>query len=455
MEHAWRKLEDPSDCSALMASCPVCFLTTTNNASRNNEPNAMVISWLTTATRDDNSLLLSMNQRRHTASVVQVGNEFGLSIPVQGMEETVRNVGSVSAKWTDCHSKFPSTNNTTTTDTSTMSRRAKQKFLQQNGVPGLKRVNLGTDNVPPSSGTEDDVFAIQGTIAHLRCRLVQKEANIVDDDHYFLQAKIQQAFVRDDYWNANTKALAPKTRGDPCTLSFFGSGIFGSVCGNNISNPNAKLPPSETTSLPWIHLKEGKELSRLLYTNPLCLFGVEYGEVLYALDRLTATNNEGSFLFCLDPGQRSELVEDSTFQLYVPTQGMEELVKQIQKRSKAGQETTNKKPKLEDTAATTSLSAPQVAWQPITLAAQEEASGNNGNNNPPSCVSGCVAWLQCRVSKTIDRDNAKVVLGQIEQAYVHPLYWDSQKKRLVPNQEEGCPPCLKRLGRDSIGYLLS
>eukprot|EP00757_Euglenozoa_sp_SAG-D1_P020004 gene20004-7096_t len=78
--------------SRILYPNPVCFLTSRTE----NEVNVMTISWLTAI--DNNGVFFaSMNQKRHSASLVFAGavetQRFTLSVPVQGMEATLKKVG--------------------------------------------------------------------------------------------------------------------------------------------------------------------------------------------------------------------------------------------------------------------------------------------------------------------------------------------------------------------------
>jgi hypothetical protein len=142
----WIELTEGKQFSRLLYTNPVCFLcatsgsascsvdnddgddddkrpsTTTLPATRPSRgyPTAkrsaanekvMVLSWLT-ATNNNGRFIFSLNRRRHSSSLLKsslspsssCSSEFTLSVPVQGMEELVRSVGSVSGQF---GSKFP------------------------------------------------------------------------------------------------------------------------------------------------------------------------------------------------------------------------------------------------------------------------------------------------------------------------------------------------------------
>eukprot|EP00927_Polykrikos_kofoidii_P061770 TRINITY_DN56607_c0_g1_i1.p1 TRINITY_DN56607_c0_g1~~TRINITY_DN56607_c0_g1_i1.p1 ORF type:complete len:391 (-),score=44.36 TRINITY_DN56607_c0_g1_i1:24-1196(-) len=75
---------------------PVCFLTTWLPECRHDgvlpRNNVMTISWLT-ALDNDGTFVCSMNQRRHTATMLQRNPWFVLNVAVAGLESLLRRVG--------------------------------------------------------------------------------------------------------------------------------------------------------------------------------------------------------------------------------------------------------------------------------------------------------------------------------------------------------------------------
>lgn len=94
-EESWIELNEPKQRSRLLYTNPVCFLSTTTG---DNERNVMTLSWLT-STNNEGRFMFSLNRRRNTASVLTLGSNFCLSVPVKGMEELVRHVGRASGRW--------------------------------------------------------------------------------------------------------------------------------------------------------------------------------------------------------------------------------------------------------------------------------------------------------------------------------------------------------------------
>lgn len=347
----WICLDNHNDAIRLLYPSPVCFLSVVDNAGRDHahddnqkassrKCNVMVISWITTipantkttSTADDANdagignhglVLLSMNTRRHTASILHRNKNFSLSVPVQGMQDLIWNVGSASgrhgsSKFASDHSVNSCPRNTAgIADTRNsshvsspppppLSKRAKKRLKLQakrdhTGIPNLKRIRLGhstsasVDADGNNNKDKDSVFAIDGTVAHLHLEVVFMEETpqrIDDDEHIFMVAKIKHAFVLDSYWNNDTKIFAPRPPSpprhqaypSPPCLTFFGSQSFGTIAagpkipaatppstvlGDNSSM--GKTKSNNSTPKHWISLPESKQWSRLLYTNPVCI----------------------------------------------------------------------------------------------------------------------------------------------------------------------------------------
>ena len=287
-QDSWLELTEPRQWSRLLYTNPVCFL---GSVDSKNQRNVMVVTWLT-ATNNNGHFVMSLNRRRHTTSVMhQQMNEatttsndesrvaangiskqqrqnpttaasapfveFTLSVPVKGMEELVLAVGGTSGRW---GSKFPAdqsvdvldeqsghTESATAaekmsdeqrqeedhvnTNTSRKKRQRQPKF--PHGIPGLRAVLLGhtttTDGTDDRSSRANDLFAVDGTIAHLQCKATRFMEQVVDDDHDLVLAHIVKAFVKTFYWNARQNLFQPQQDDLPPYLTFFGSQTFGHV----------------------------------------------------------------------------------------------------------------------------------------------------------------------------------------------------------------------------------
>ena len=249
----------------------------------------MVLSWLT-ASNNNGRFLFSIHNSRYSAQLLtrrrvderdessggsskciyEAGVEFSLSVPVKGMEEIVRDVGSISGR---CCSKFQS--NATTSlvkegcaqqpqdlnDNLSNRQRKKQKKenILRNGILGLVPVPLGSDD--EVSLEESSLFAIKGTVAHMRCRVCallgpqsqpsdnhddatknDSSANtsmksVADEDHLLIMADVVDAYVHSSYWDSNKLLFRPMSKEGgqtvlgpvPPYLTFFGSQTFGYV----------------------------------------------------------------------------------------------------------------------------------------------------------------------------------------------------------------------------------
>jgi flavin reductase (DIM6/NTAB) family NADH-FMN oxidoreductase RutF len=304
----WIELTEGKQFSRLLYTNPVCFLCTSgcsavddgddeakslsttnlptmsnidipNEAAAVTRPtasqNVMVLSWLT-ATNNNGRFMFSLNRRRHSSTLLKgssssssSSSEFTLSVPVQGMEDLVRSVGSVSGYF---GSKFPADYNDVVTvvgssstfasdsTTSRMSKRQRKKEPRfPTGIPQLERVNIGDSERTASSSssnhgntasTNDHCFAIQGTVAQLVCRVYRimpsssssspsgsdlnetsstQTGSIIDDDHDLILAEVVRARVRPAYFDISKNLFRPATPDTPPYLTFFGSQTFGYV----------------------------------------------------------------------------------------------------------------------------------------------------------------------------------------------------------------------------------
>lgn len=184
--------------------------------------------------------MFSLNKRRHTSSglVEEVGVKFCLSIPVKGMEDLIRAVGSTSGRFgskleedhagnemmAENHANFQKFQE------SAISRREKKKQPRlSKGVPGLKAISIG--HVSTNTGQSDlNLFAIDGTVAHLKCKVYQIITDpVIDEDHSLILAQVEAAFVHMDYWNAAKNLFQPQSADTPTYLTFLGSQTFGYV----------------------------------------------------------------------------------------------------------------------------------------------------------------------------------------------------------------------------------
>jgi flavin reductase (DIM6/NTAB) family NADH-FMN oxidoreductase RutF len=291
----WIHLHSGKEFSRLLYTNPVCFLASTSSQSfknadrdgdrkasaKKNDPsthnniqrNVMVLSWLT-ASNNNGRFLFSINKSRYSTQLVaplrgdesdsggsnfnyETGVEFSLSVPVKGMEEMVRDVGSFSGR---VCSKFQSDTTSLIEEgllrgsqlhnlSNRQRKKQKNDNIKSNGILGLLPVPLGNG----ASLEEFDLFAIKGTVAHLRCRAyavigspssdnldatnekasgTNRAHPVIDDDHLLIMAEVVDAFVHPSYWDSNKLLFRPMARGEqtaPPYLTFFGSQTFGYV----------------------------------------------------------------------------------------------------------------------------------------------------------------------------------------------------------------------------------
>lgn len=296
----WIHLTSGKEFSRLLYTNPVCLLSTVDSSnepsgdqvtikkcnrdgatSEKNEPsthinlqrNVMVLSWLT-ATNNSGRFLFSINKSRYSTELLatqrsgdidshahKTGLEFSLSVPVKGMEELVKDVGSISGR---CCCKFQSNSTSPNGEESrirtdrpegtcdNLSNRQRKKLrldtIKNNGILGLIPVPLGYAGTLERSG----LFAIKGAVAHLRCRTyavigphpsdslgeMSNNANntkrpSIDDDHLLIMAEVIDAYVHPSYWDPTKLLFCPQQiEGEETVspyLTFFGSQTFGYV----------------------------------------------------------------------------------------------------------------------------------------------------------------------------------------------------------------------------------
>ena len=312
----WIHLHSGKEFSRLLYPNPVCFLSTrqcspesmlmdTSTSAANNKgdvakENVMVLSWLT-PTNNSGRFMFSINKKRYSASLLaptytntfEVGVEFTLSVPVQGMEQMVLDVGSISGQY---GSKFwvgadtiinndvdPQEEHLSNRQRKTQRRIRRKEQLSRHGVEGLVPTRLGSSEV--SSQRQNGVpqtqtscpSPIKGTVAHLKCRTyavigspsslgspnmaekdttiethgekvgdtaeersnkiacergIEKNTNnpsIIDDDHLLVMAEVIDAYVHRSYWNEKKLLFQPLLADVPPYLTFLGSQTFGYV----------------------------------------------------------------------------------------------------------------------------------------------------------------------------------------------------------------------------------
>jgi hypothetical protein len=179
------------------------------------------------------------------------------------MEDLVRQVGHQSGRWGSKlypseQGKRPSnddksTNLTMSDDTISQNsviqshpikRKSKSRKLEQPWIPNLIAVPLGEkmEDVNHLSPSHED-FAIQGTIAHIQCRILSIQTSTskpnnpseeiltetVDDDHVLVFGQVIKAYVHENYWDTTKNLFRPRNDTVAPYLTFFGSQTFGYI----------------------------------------------------------------------------------------------------------------------------------------------------------------------------------------------------------------------------------
>jgi hypothetical protein len=242
--------------------------------------NVMVLSWIT-PTNNSGRFIFSINKARYTASSLaptmtesttasgsrsstidntndyyQTGIEFILSVPTRDMEQVILDTGSISGR---CGSKFSServdnrkncSKKEITNDDATTSNRKRKKLKKQQlsaqGVVGLTPIPY-CDFLDTSS-RQTSLFAITGTVAHLKCRTYgvigsqilsderlyntdddKTSPPIIDHNHLLVMAEVLDAHVHPLYWDEKKLIFCPISVEVPPYLTFLGSQTFGYV----------------------------------------------------------------------------------------------------------------------------------------------------------------------------------------------------------------------------------
>lgn len=231
----------------------------------------------------------------------------------------------------------------------------------------------------------------------------------------------------------------------------------------------------EKVAISWIHLTEPKQFSRLLYTNPVCFLSTcdnEGPTNVMVLSWLTATNNEGRFMFSLNRRRHtaSLLSKDCDFELSVPTLGMEDLVLNVGNTSgRWGSKFMTNKSKPMEQQLEKSENAHEVPNVPLSNRQKKKQARRTpgvkgldvmpfGNHDGSAFViAGTVAHLQCKayniIQESLIDDNHLLILAEVTRAYVKPSYWCSDKNLFRPTAK--VPPYLTFFGSQTFGYVSS
>mmetsp|Transcript_14850 Transcript_14850/g.34321 ORF Transcript_14850/g.34321 Transcript_14850/m.34321 type:complete len:226 (+) Transcript_14850:2320-2997(+) len=198
----------------------------------------------------------------------------------------------------------------------------------------------------------------------------------------------------------------------------------------------------------WIQLTEKKQFSRLLYTNPVCFLTTVDAETktenVMVLSWLTATNNDGAFLFSLNRRRHTStlLKEGGVFGLSVPVRGMEDLVRSV------GRASGRNESKFRRGTSGGSSGIPGLYAVPM---------GNDHDSSSFFAVKGTVAHLQCHATRIQEPgaaldDQHFLVFAQVVGAFVHPSYWE---KKNVFSPSPTSPPYLTFFGSQTFGYVVT
>ena len=202
-------------------------------------------------------------------------------------------------------------------------------------------------------------------------------------------------------------------------------------------------------------------MSRILYSNPVCLLTTTNGESrnVMTVSWLTPTDNNGNIFLSMNMKRFSSslVYPGSTFVLNIPVAGMEALVLAIGKSS--GRET--------DKFSEFNIQICKPGWI-LEENVVAEFSSDSSKVNDPIAICDCAAHLVCRTTsmnksdhfidderehkskKRKNTDSHYFITATIEEAFVRTEYWDG--KRFV-STSNGVPPTLTFLGSGAFAYM--
>lgn len=240
----------------------------------------------------------------------------------------------------------------------------------------------------------------------------------------------------------------------------------------------------EASSHYWIELRESKDFSRLLYTNPVCLLTTvneisSPSQNVMVISWLTATNNQGKFMMSINKNRHTAQIltlkeSNVEFVLCVPVAGMETLVKNVGSVSgKWGKSKFwNDEPMIQDDDTSKCDKSKPPSNNKKRRRFQNGIEGlhtvqtGSSTEEPKSeselfAVKGTVAHLECCTYRIVDgKDGSAIdedhhlILCEVRAAFVHSQYWDDNKKRFQP-KSRGVPPYMTFFGSQAFGYVVS
>lgn len=239
---------------------------------------------------------------------------------------------------------------------------------------------------------------------------------------------------------------------------------------------------NETSSEHWIELKDSKDFSRLLYTNPVCLL-TTVNEIssprqnVMVVSWLTATNNQGKFMMSINKNRHTAQIltlkeSNVEFVLCVPVAGMETLVKNVGSVSgKWGKSKFWKDDPIaqdDDSKCNKSKASNKKKRRRFQNGIEGLHTVEIGSSmeEPKSeselfAVKGTVAHLKCCTYRIVDgKDGSAIdedhhlILCEVRAAFVQSQYWNEEKKRFQPKCKD-VSPYLTFFGSQAFGYVVS
>jgi flavin reductase (DIM6/NTAB) family NADH-FMN oxidoreductase RutF len=205
----------------------------------------VTLSWLTPANNYGGFAFVIHKTRFSADGIVNGSGKFTLSVAHAGLKDVLLACGKVTGRTTDKFEnetvdglRAQSTAKLCASNDRRKTFTASNVFSALGGDSSDSDSDSNDDNDDHASDKVNQKFnledsrstmiaePVQGTVAHLSCRMVQ-HSDAADAGHWLVTAQIEDAFVHSSYWDG--KCFEPKLPDLPPLLSFLGSQRFGFI----------------------------------------------------------------------------------------------------------------------------------------------------------------------------------------------------------------------------------
>lgn len=201
----------------------------------------MTLSWLAPANNYGGFVFVIHKTRFSADCIVNGSGKFTLSVAHAGLRDVLLACGKVSGKAIDKfnNDRVVGLRAVNSAQLCASNDRVKQ-FKAGNSFSALdndsdsdsededtSKTKKSTQNFELNDGRTGMIAPpVQGTVAHLACRVVQ-HSDAADAGHWLITGQIEDAFVHPSFWDG--KCFEPKLPDLPPLVSFLGSQRFGFI----------------------------------------------------------------------------------------------------------------------------------------------------------------------------------------------------------------------------------